>query len=216
MSEVVRMLQEAITKRCANVGDDVLSGLITGDFEQADGSVRKLTDVEIFSYCRLIMFAGGGTTWRQLGITLKRSSPIGRFPCAPPRDYFRRMANEFHAFVVELLRPLGLIRIKRMFGGAGVYLGEGPMFGLIADDTLYLKVDAALKAELSQAGSGPFAWTPTSGPHAGKSMDLGYWRMPDDALDNPELACIWASLTRKLRKSKARPAKKGKGRPSNL
>ena len=70
MSEVVRMLKAAITARRENAGDDVLSGLVTRDFEQPDGSVRKLTDVEIFSYCRLIMFAGGGTTWRQLGITI--------------------------------------------------------------------------------------------------------------------------------------------------
>src|SRR3546814_7127838 len=31
---------------------------------------RKLGDDEIFGYCRLIMLAGGGTTWRQLGITI--------------------------------------------------------------------------------------------------------------------------------------------------
>src|SRR3546814_6376924 len=32
--------------------------------------LRKLGDDEIFGYCRLIMLAGGGTTWRQLGITI--------------------------------------------------------------------------------------------------------------------------------------------------
>ena len=30
---------------------------------------RKLTVEEVASYCRLIVFAGGGTTWKQLGIT---------------------------------------------------------------------------------------------------------------------------------------------------
>ena len=40
----------------------------------SDGTTRKLTDDEVFSYCRLIMLAGGGTTWRQLG--------IGDKPCA--------------------------------------------------------------------------------------------------------------------------------------
>jgi cytochrome P450 len=59
-----------ITARRAEPRDDVVSGLINNDFKLADGSSRKLTDEEIFGYCRLIMLAGGGTTWRQLGITL--------------------------------------------------------------------------------------------------------------------------------------------------
>jgi cytochrome P450 len=29
-----------------------------------------MTDAEIFSFCKLMIFAGGGTTWRQLGITI--------------------------------------------------------------------------------------------------------------------------------------------------
>lgn len=70
MEEVVRILKQAITERRANPQDDVISGLIKRDYKQADGSSRTLTDEEIFSYCRLIMFAGGGTTWRQLGITI--------------------------------------------------------------------------------------------------------------------------------------------------
>ena len=68
--EVSRMLKELISAKRKNPGDDVISGLITNDLALEDGSTRKLTDEEIFSYCRLIMLAGGGTTWRQLGITL--------------------------------------------------------------------------------------------------------------------------------------------------
>ena len=68
--EVARMLKELILARRATPGDDVVTGLVANDFETADGGKRKLTDEEIFGYCRLIMLAGGGTTWRQLGITL--------------------------------------------------------------------------------------------------------------------------------------------------
>lgn len=70
LGEVARMLKELITARRAEPRDDVVSGLIKNDFKLADGGSRKLTDEEIFGYCRLIMLAGGGTTWRQLGITL--------------------------------------------------------------------------------------------------------------------------------------------------
>lgn len=68
--EVSRMLRELITQRRKYPQDDVISGLITNDLKLEDGSTRKLDDEEIFSYCRLIMLAGGGTTWRQLGITI--------------------------------------------------------------------------------------------------------------------------------------------------
>lgn len=69
-AEVTRMLMELINERRREPGDDVISGLIQKDLELEDGGTRKLTDEEIFSHCRLIMLAGGGTTWRQLGITL--------------------------------------------------------------------------------------------------------------------------------------------------
>ena len=68
--EVERMLRELIAERRAEPGDDVVTGLTQNDFALADGGSRKLTDEEIMGYCRLILLAGGGTTWRQLGITI--------------------------------------------------------------------------------------------------------------------------------------------------
>lgn len=70
MAEVNRMLGDLVAERRSTPADDVISGLAAAEFETADGGKRKLTDEEIFGYCRLIMLAGGGTTWRQLGITL--------------------------------------------------------------------------------------------------------------------------------------------------
>jgi cytochrome P450 len=69
-AEVARMLKELITERRREPQDDVISGLVTNELREADGSTRPLTDDEVFGYIRLIMLAGGGTTWRQLGITL--------------------------------------------------------------------------------------------------------------------------------------------------
>lgn len=64
------MLKGLVTKRRAEPGDDVISALAHNDLRMPDGSSRKLSDEEVFGYCRVIMLAGGGTTWRQLGITL--------------------------------------------------------------------------------------------------------------------------------------------------
>jgi cytochrome P450 len=68
--EVFRMLKNLVDARRLEPRDDVISSLASKEFALADGGSRKLTDDEIFGYCRLIMLAGGGTTWRQLGITL--------------------------------------------------------------------------------------------------------------------------------------------------
>jgi cytochrome P450 len=68
--EVTRMLKELITERRKQPCDDVISALAHNNLPLPEGGTRKLTDDEVFGYCRLIMLAGGGTTWRQLGITL--------------------------------------------------------------------------------------------------------------------------------------------------
>jgi cytochrome P450 len=63
-------LRNLIAENMTNPGDNVISGLIENEIKNEDGSSRKLTEDEIFGYCKLAIFAGGGTTWRQLGITI--------------------------------------------------------------------------------------------------------------------------------------------------
>lgn len=120
------------------------------------------------------------------------------------------MADEsFHAFVRELFAGLGPIQVKRMFGGAGVY-ADGRMFALLADDAIFLKTDDALKQALADEGCGPFIWEPSSGPRAGEKVAMSYWRLPDAALDDAELAVAWARKA--LAAAKAKPAPKRKAK----
>ncbi|MGD9979936.1 MAG: TfoX/Sxy family protein [Hyphomonadaceae bacterium] len=112
------------------------------------------------------------------------------------------MADSFHEFVKELFAGMGPVQVKRMFGGAGGY-ADGVMFLLLADDAIYLKADDALKAELSAEGCGPFVWEPQSGPRAGEKVDLGYWRLPDSALDDPDEAAKWGRKALAIAKAKA-------------
>lgn len=51
-------------------GDNLIAGLLACEIAEEDGSTRGLTEDELFGYCKLAIFAGGGTTWRQLGITI--------------------------------------------------------------------------------------------------------------------------------------------------
>ena len=110
--------------------------------------------------------------------------------------------NSFHDFVRELFEGLGPVQIKRMFGGAGGYV-DGVMFLLIAGDVIHLKVDDALKAELRDAGSGPFVWIPDSGPRKGEQVEMGYWRLPESALDDPEEAVMWGRKALAVARAKA-------------
>jgi DNA transformation protein len=110
--------------------------------------------------------------------------------------------NSFHDYVKELFAGMGRVEIKRMFGGAGGYSG-GLMFLLLADDTIHIKADDALKAELREEGSSPFVWEPQSGPRKGEKVDLGYWRLPDAALDDPDLAAEWGRKALAIAKARA-------------
>lgn len=116
----------------------------------------------------------------------------------------------FLTFVPELFEQMGPVRVRRMFGGAGVF-AQGRMFALIAEDVIYLKVDEALKARLLAAGStGPFLWKPESGPKAGQTFEMGYWRLPDSAMDDPDDAAKWGKAALKVALAAAAPKRKRK------
>lgn len=114
--------------------------------------------------------------------------------------------DPFHEFVTELLAPMGTVSIRRMFGGAGVFR-EGLMFALLGDDTVYLKADAALRADLESEGGVAFVWTR---PSTGEAIDMGYVSLPSSAMDDPDEASAWAkrALAVARPKAAARPAAK--------
>jgi cytochrome P450 len=63
------MLRRVIEERRAHPQDDVITLLVESEIEE-DGRRHLLTDEEIYGFARLILTAGSGTTWRQLGILL--------------------------------------------------------------------------------------------------------------------------------------------------
>lgn len=77
---VQRMLMEQIARRKAEPGEDIISWLLAAEIDPPGEERRHLTDEEIVIFARLILLAGGGTSWRQLGITL--------FALLSNRDYF--------------------------------------------------------------------------------------------------------------------------------
>jgi cytochrome P450 len=63
-------LRRLIAENQREPGDNLIAGLIGCEIAHEDGTKRPLTEDELFGYCKLAIFAGGGTTWRQLGITI--------------------------------------------------------------------------------------------------------------------------------------------------
>lgn len=70
MGTVREILSRVIKARRAHPEDDLITRFIEAELELEDDTTRPFTDDEIISNCMLIVLAGGGTTWRQLGITL--------------------------------------------------------------------------------------------------------------------------------------------------
>ncbi|MEY4160693.1 MAG: hypothetical protein RLZZ136_1314 [Pseudomonadota bacterium] len=64
------MLTRLMEERRVSPKDDLISRFVHADIENGDGTLRKLTNEEAMRYCFLIIHAGGGTTWRQMGITI--------------------------------------------------------------------------------------------------------------------------------------------------
>ncbi|MEW9856539.1 cytochrome P450 [Novosphingobium sp. M1R2S20] len=67
---VQRMLMEQIELRHQEPGTDIISWLLAAEIDPPGEERRHLTDQEVVVFARLILLAGGGTTWRQLGIVL--------------------------------------------------------------------------------------------------------------------------------------------------
>jgi DNA transformation protein len=115
--------------------------------------------------------------------------------------------SEFVAFVVDSLRPLGAVSARRMFGGHGIFL-DGLMFALIAEDQLYLKVDAGNCAAYEAEGLQPFTFV-----SKGRPVETSYREAPSAGFDDPEILCDWArEAYAAARRADARgPRRKGAG-----
>ncbi len=96
-------------------------------------------------------------------------------------------SKSFAEFLREQLTPMGRLTMRRMFGKTGVFC-NGLMFGMIADDVLFVRVDEHNKAVFKEAGSTP----PLNYEKQGRTIDLAFWRVPERLLDEPAELVTWA------------------------
>ena len=96
-------------------------------------------------------------------------------------------SDSFRDFLTEQLAPLGRITLRRMFGKTGVFC-DAVMLGMVAEDTLYLRVDAGNRAAFAEAAAAP----PLNYAKGGRLIDLAFWRAPDRLFDDPDELLAWA------------------------
>ena len=111
--------------------------------------------------------------------------------------------DDFVEHVCDLLAPLGAVRARAMFGGYGIYV-DGVFCAIIADDTLYFKVDDGNRADYEALGYGPFK------PFEDKRMVLSYYEVPAEVMDCRDALTAWAgkaleAARRAARRAPARP-----------
>lgn len=111
----------------------------------------------------------------------------------------------FTDYALELLAGVGRVEARRMFGGAGVFR-DGVMFALLDDDVIYVRVDDPLQADLQAQGSVPWVYSMKAD---GVVRDMGYWRLPETAADDPDEATAIAkrSYAAAIKRKAVRDAK---------
>jgi DNA transformation protein len=97
------------------------------------------------------------------------------------------VSTSYREYVADQLSALGPVVIKRMFGGAGLYF-DGRMFGLIDDDTVYLRVDDETRPEFIARDMTPFHPLRRD-PN---KVSLNYFQLPAEVLEDSELLVVWA------------------------
>ena len=105
------------------------------------------------------------------------------------------LSEEFLAYVLDQLSPWGGVTARKMFGGAGLYR-DGKMFGLVADDVAYLKVDDSNRGDFEAAGSSPFK------PYPDKPTSMSYFEVPPEVLERPEELIEWARRSLAIQKER--------------
>lgn len=105
------------------------------------------------------------------------------------------VSDDFLGYVKDQLSGWGRITSRRMFGGVGLYR-DGLMFGLLADDIAYLKVDDSNREAFVKAGSGPLT------PDPQKGVSLSYYEVPPEVLESPDDLVEWARRSLAIQKKR--------------
>jgi len=103
----------------------------------------------------------------------------------PSRLRSLRVSAAFKSFVLDQLADVGDVTPRSMFGGVGLY-HRGVFFGILARDTLYLKVGDSNRADYKRARMKAFR------PYPNRSGTMKYYAVPLEILESPTDLAVWA------------------------
>jgi len=89
----------------------------------------------------------------------------------------------------DLFAPFGEIRVRKMFGGAGVYCDD-LFFAILDGEAIYLKVDEETRAEFEAHRLEPFVYEMKDGSNA----SMSYYAAPEDIYDDDGELKRWTTL----------------------
>ncbi len=104
----------------------------------------------------------------------------------------------FHEYIMnDIFISFAGIKSRAMFGGWGIYK-NGIIFAIIADGTLYFKVDESNKDDYLKNKSKPFTYTMPSG----KKVSMSYWELPQEIMEDQIELEKWIAKSIKISQSK--------------
>ncbi|MBV9045670.1 MAG: TfoX/Sxy family protein [Alphaproteobacteria bacterium] len=116
-------------------------------------------------------------------------------------------AKDAHRFD-DLFSEFGPIKLRRFFGGEGIYAGDVMIGMVFNNDTIYFKTDAETRKAFDAEKSKPFTF------YKGKELVTTTWlSLPDRLYDDPEELAQWARAALKV--AEASPTAKKKARKAS-
>ena len=112
--------------------------------------------------------------------------------------------SQYVAFLEEVFEQFGPIHPRRMFGGYGLF-HKGLMFGLVADEVLYLKADETLAPFFEERELDQFHYE-----KHGKTFKMSYFMAPEEIFEDPAEAKGWALRSYEAAVRAKKPVKKAK------
>jgi DNA transformation protein len=94
-----------------------------------------------------------------------------------------------YAWVEEALEPLGKVSMRKMMGGATLYL-DAIIFAILYEDEIWFKSDAESDAVWDEQGCERFTFTMKDG----RVDVMNYRRAPAEVHDDAEAMQLWARL----------------------
>ena len=112
-------------------------------------------------------------------------------------------SDEYVAYIMERLQPLGRVSSGRFFGGTGLSI-DGVQFGMLMGNTLYLATNDDLRGALEKLGGRPFSYSTKNGTVTVKK----YCEVPGEVVEDEEQLRFFALRSINAARNRTAPAQR--------